>query len=107
MSWSGADRTNYVLKCQGLGLKMAFQPPGGIQEQIHLFDYLNKLALYGVKKDVLLKGVTIIPAEILGMEKIVGSLERGKRADLIVFQNDPLENIPVIERVLSGGKWVK
>jgi hypothetical protein len=107
MSWSGAERTNYVLKCQGLGLKMAFQPPGGIQEQIHLFDYLNKLALYGVKKDVLLKGVTIIPAEILGMEKIVGSLERGKRADLIVFQNDPLENIPVIERVLSGGKWVK
>ena len=107
MSWSGADRTNYVLKCQGLGLKMAFQPPGGIQEQIHLFDYLNKLALYGVKKDVLLKGVTIVPAEILGMEKVVGSLEKGKRADLIVFQEDPLENIPVIEKVLSGGKVVK
>jgi imidazolonepropionase-like amidohydrolase len=107
MNWSGADRTNYVLKCQNMGLKMAFQPPGGIQEQIHLFDYLNKLALYGVKRDVLLKGVTILPAEILGMEKVVGSLEKGKRADLIVFQKDPLENIPVIENVLSGGKVVK
>jgi len=105
--WSRAERTNYVLKCQGLGLKMAFQVPGGIQEQIHVFDYLNKLALYGVKKDVLLKGVTIIPAEILGMNKVVGSLEKGKRADLIVFENDPLENIPVIEKVLSGGKLVK
>ncbi|UCE41223.1 MAG: amidohydrolase family protein [Candidatus Aminicenantes bacterium] len=105
--WSRAERTNYVLKCQGLGLKMAFQPPGGIQEQIHLFDYLNKLALYGVNKDVLLKGVTIVPAEILGMEKVVGSLEKGKRADLIVFPNNPLENIPVIENVLSGGIYVK
>lgn len=107
MRWSRTERTNYVLKCQGLGLKMAFQAPGGIQEQIHLFDYLNKLALYGVNKDVLLKGVTIVPAEILGMDKVVGSLEKGKRADLIVFQNDPLENVPVIENVLSGGKFVK
>jgi hypothetical protein len=107
LRWSRAERTNYVLKCQELGLKMAFQPPGDVQEQIHLFDYLNRLALYGVNKDVLLKGVTIVPAEILGMEKVVGSLEKGKRADLIVFQNDPLENIPVIENVLSGGICVK
>ena len=107
MRWSRAERTNYVLKCQGLGLKMAFQLPGGIQEQVHLFDYLNKLALYGVNKDVLLKGVTIVPAEILGMDKVVGSLKKGKRADLIVFKKNPLENIPVIEKVLSGGEWVK
>jgi hypothetical protein len=107
MRWSRAERTNYVLKCQGLGLRMAFQTPGGIQEQIHLFDYLNRLALYGVNKDVLFKGVTIVPAEILGMDKVVGSLEKGKRADLIVFQKNPLENIPVIEKVLSGGIYVK
>ena len=107
MRWSRAERTNYVLKCQGLGLKMGFQAPGGIQEQIHLFDYLNKLALYGVNKDVLLKGVTIVPAEMLGMDTVIGSLEKGKRADLIVFQKNPLENIPVIEKVLSGGIYVK
>jgi hypothetical protein len=107
MRWSHAERTNYVLKCQALGLKIAFQTPGGIQEQIHVFDYLNKLALYGVKKDVLLEGVTIVPAEILGVDKIVGSLEKGKKADMIVFKNDPLENVPVIEKVLVGGKSVK
>lgn len=107
MRWSRADRTNYVLKCQNLDLQMAFQLPGDIQEQIHLFDYLNRLAYLGVKKDILFRGVTIIPAEILGLEKVVGSLEKGKRADLIVFRNDPLENIPVVERVLSGGKLVK
>jgi imidazolonepropionase-like amidohydrolase len=101
------ERTNFVLKCQGLGLKIAFQAPGGIDDQIHLFDYLNKLFLYGVKEDVLLKGVTIVPAEILGIDKFLGSLEKGKRADLIVFKDDPLKNIPVIEKVMSGGKFVR
>ncbi len=101
------ERTNYVLKCQDLGLEMAFQAPGGREEQIHLFDYLNRLALYGVSKDVLLKGVTIVPAKILGLDKQVGSLEKGKMADLIVFKDDPLEDIPVIEKVLSRGKFVR
>ena len=86
---------------------MAFQAPGGIQDQIHLFDYLNKLSLFGVKKDVLLKGVTIIPAEILGIDKHVGSLEKGKKANLIVFKKNPMENVPAIVKVLSGGKLAK
>lgn len=101
------ERTNFVLKCQGLGLKMAFQAPGGIEDQIHLFDFLNKLSLYGVKEDVLLKGVTIVPAEILGIDKLVGSVEKGKRADLIVFKNDPLKHVPVIEKVMLGGQFVQ
>jgi hypothetical protein len=101
------ERTNFVLKCQGLGLKLAFQAPGGIEDQIHLFDYLNKLSLYGVKEDVLLKGVTIVPAEILGIDKLVGSLEKGKRADLIVFKDDPLKNVPAIEKVMLGGRFVQ
>jgi hypothetical protein len=101
------ERTNFVLKCQGLGLKIAFQAPGGIEDQIHLFDYLNKLFLYGVKEDVLLKGVTMVPAEILGIDKLVGSLEKGKTADLIVFREDPLKNVPVIEKIMSGGKFVQ
>jgi imidazolonepropionase-like amidohydrolase len=107
LRWSRADTTNTVLKCQALGLKIAFQASGGISDQIHLFDYLNQLYLYGVKKDVLLKGVTIVPAEILGIDRLVGSLEKGKRADLIVFNDDPLEHVPVIEKVISGGKIVR
>jgi len=107
LRWSLADSTNYVLKCQALGLKIAFQAPGAVQDQIHLFDFLNELYLHGVKKDVLLKGVTIIPAELLGVDKLTGSLEKGKRADMIVFKDDPIENVPVIEKVILGGKFVQ
>lgn len=101
------ERTNYVLKCQGLGLKIALQAPGNVEEQIELFHYLNMLYQLGVKKDVLLRGVTIIPAQLLGVNHLVGSLEKGKRADMIVLKNDPLENIPVIEKVILEGKFVQ
>lgn len=101
------ERTNYVLKCQALDLKIAFQAPGAIDEQIHLFDYLNELYQFGVKKDVLFKGVTLIPAQLLGVDNLVGSLEKGKKADLIIFKNDPLENVPIIEKVILGGRVVQ
>ncbi len=107
MRWSLAERTNYVLKCQDLGLKLAFQAAGEVDDQIHLFDALNQLAVYGVDKDVLVRGVTIVPAEILGLDKDVGSLEKGKKADLIIFRADPLENPAVVEAVISGGKLVR
>jgi hypothetical protein len=101
------ERTNYVLKCQALDLKLAFQAPGNIEEQIHLLDYLNELSQCGLKKDVLFKGVTLIPAQLLGIDSLVGSLEKGKKADLIVLKNDPFDNVPIIEKVILGGKIVQ
>ena len=70
-------------------------------------DHLNELYRAGVKKDVLFQGVTLIPAQLLGIDSSVGSLEKGKKADLIVLKNDPLENIPVIEKIILGGKFVQ
>lgn len=101
------ERTNYVLKCQGLGLKIALQASGNIEEQINFFHFLNKLYQLGVKKDVLLRGVTILPAQLLGVDHLVGSLEKGKKADMIVLKDDPLENIPIIEKVIMGGRFIQ
>jgi hypothetical protein len=101
------ERTNTVLKCQALDLKIALQAAGNIEQQIHLLDSLNLLYQCGVKKDVLFKGVTLVPAQILGLDNQVGSLEKGRRADLIVLKGDPLENVPVIEKVILGGKVVQ
>jgi len=101
------ERKNYVLKCRGLGLEIAFQAPGPVQEQIRVFHSLNRLRGLGVDEETLIKGVTIVPARILGVESLVGSLEKGKRADLIVFRSDPLDGDPVIEAVLAGGEIVR
>ncbi len=47
-----------------------------------------------------LKTATINGAEYIGMEKEIGSLEKGKLADLIVLEKNPLEDIRNSETVI-------
>jgi imidazolonepropionase-like amidohydrolase len=63
-------------------------------------------AAFGLPKDVALKAITIFPAEIFGVAGKVGSLEPGKRADIIVTDGDPLEIRTAIRRVFIGGEEI-
>lgn len=60
----------------------------------------------GMEQTEALKAITIHPAEICGIDHLVGSVRAGKRADLTVFErgSDPLglENRPKL--VVVGGK---
>lgn len=56
-----------------------------------------------------LKAITIYPAMQLGIEDRVGTLEKGKYADLVILEKDPLKTdphelseIPVIETWMNG-----
>jgi len=53
-----------------------------------------------------LQAATLVPAEAMGMAKEVGTIQPGKRADLLVLGANPLENISNIrrtEKVIQGG----
>jgi imidazolonepropionase-like amidohydrolase len=53
---------------------------------------------------------TIINAEILGWQDQVGSIEKGKYADLIAVSGDPLADIAELQRVkfvMKGGKIIR
>ncbi|HLK04482.1 MAG TPA: amidohydrolase family protein [Candidatus Acidoferrum sp.] len=57
-----------------------------------------------------IQAATIVPARAMGMEKELGTIEAGKRADLILVKGNPLENIHDIrnvEFVMSSGKMFK
>jgi imidazolonepropionase-like amidohydrolase len=57
-----------------------------------------------------IQAATIVPARAMGMDKELGTIEAGKRADLILVKGNPLENIHDIrnvEFVMSGGKMFK
>ena len=58
----------------------------------------------GVDRDIALKALTINPAKLIGMEKEIGSLEKGKRADFIVCDGDPFAATTGIEKVFVEGK---
>lgn len=52
------------------------------------------------------RGLTIVPAQVAGIDGRVGSLEPGKDADLLVVSGDPLDPRHRIERVYIEGRLV-
>lgn len=60
----------------------------------------------GLSKDQALRAVTIEPAKILGVDKQVGSLEKGKAADLVILSGEPFEADTKVERTMTDGAWV-
>jgi len=63
-------------------------------------------AAYGLPQEVALAACTIQPAEILGLDKKIGSLEKGKHADLALFDGDPLETTTHTTHVIIDGEVV-
>jgi imidazolonepropionase-like amidohydrolase len=61
---------------------------------------------FGLPQDEALKAVTINPAEIWGVSDKVGSVEKGKWADLLITNGDPLEIQTKIEHVYIKGMEV-
>jgi imidazolonepropionase-like amidohydrolase len=53
-----------------------------------------------------LRAVTLTPAEILGVEQRMGSLDKGKDADLVVLSGEPHDVTTRVEKVMIGGRWV-
>ena len=60
-------------------------------------------AAYGMGKEEALKAVTLIPAEIFGVDDRLGSLEIGKNATLFVSDGDPFETKTQIMHVFIDG----
>jgi imidazolonepropionase-like amidohydrolase len=61
---------------------------------------------YGVSVEEALKSITLRPAEILGVDKFVGSIEPGKDADLVILSGDPLKLKTWVETTIVSGKVV-
>ena len=58
---------------------------------------------FGLPHDVALRAITLAPAQILGLDALVGSIEPGKLANLVVSRGDPLEIRSTITHVFIKG----
>jgi imidazolonepropionase-like amidohydrolase len=63
-------------------------------------------AAYGLSKEEALKSVTIYPAQVFGVDKLIGSIEVGKIANIIVTDGDPLEFRTNTKYMFINGKPV-
>lgn len=60
----------------------------------------------GMDRDTALRAITLTPAEIYGVADRIGSLDVGKRADLVILTGHPFDADSQVEMVLVGGKVV-
>jgi imidazolonepropionase-like amidohydrolase len=91
MMGSGADGSTYAHGTQALD-----------------FEALVKRA--GMTPARAIQSGTTINAEVLGWQSDIGSIERGKFADLIAVSGDPLADITELQRVkfvMKGGKVIR
>lgn len=63
---------------------------------------MELLVAAGMDPADVIASATKIPAEMMGIEKEVGTIEIGKRADLLILAGDPLEDISSLKSLL----WV-
>lgn len=63
-------------------------------------------AAFGLPKEEALRALTINSAEILGVGAELGSIEKGKVADLILTDGDPLEARTNVKEMFIGGREV-
>jgi imidazolonepropionase-like amidohydrolase len=79
-------------------------PPGfGLHEELSL------LAQGGMTPMEVLRAATLAPAQYLGMDDSLGTIARGKLADLILLEADPLADIRNTRRiaaVVAGGRLI-
>jgi len=88
------------------GVKIAFLT-GGASDVRSLPYHAGSAAAYGLPKEEALKAVTIYPSEIFGVDNLIGSLEVGKMANVIVTDGDPLEMRTQIKHVFIAGEKIK
>lgn len=72
------------------GVRIAFATFDSADSRTLPYEAANAVP-YGLPHEVALKGITITPAQILGVDDQLGTIEAGKLANLIVTDGDPLE----------------
>ncbi len=81
----------------------------GTDQAVPGYSIYRELELYvkaGFTPMEAIQAATNIPARVMGVDREVGTIEKGKRADLIIVDRNPLENISnlrTVESVMTGG----
>ncbi len=88
------------------GAKIAFGTDSGVYPHGDNAKQFGKMVEWGMKPLDAIQAATINAADLLGWSEKVGSLEKGRYADLIAVDGNPLTDVTVLENVkfvMKGG----
>jgi imidazolonepropionase-like amidohydrolase len=92
------------------GVKIAFGTDSGVSPHGLNAQEFGLMVDHGMSPAAALRAGTSVAAALLGLERVVGTLEAGKQADIVAVPGDPLADIRVTEKVkfvMRGGKVLR
>ncbi len=104
---SKIELRNQNLKTPGIlsksGLKVAIMTDHPCVPEHHLCLCAGIAVREGMDEKEALKAITINAAEITGISDRVGSIEKGKDADIVIFNGNPLELKTTVQKTIING----
>jgi imidazolonepropionase-like amidohydrolase len=94
------DSANILLNA---GVTVAFGAGARTHNARNLTQSAGIAVANGLEWDAALAAITLAPAQIYGVDDLVGSIEPGKEADLVIWSDDPLELTNYPEQVYIQG----
>jgi imidazolonepropionase-like amidohydrolase len=86
-------------KAYPAGVKIAFGTDAGVSKHGRNADEFELMVKHGMPAAAAIEAATVNAAQLLGVDKDVGSLELGKAADLIAVSGDPTRDVTVLKSV--------
>ena len=99
-----------VRKAYPAGVKIAFGTDAGVSKHGRNADEFEAMVKYGMPPAEAVKAATVNAADLLGLAAEIGTIEPGKRADIIAVSGDPLTDIAVLKQVrfvMKDGRVIK
>ncbi len=92
------------------GVKIAFGTDAGVYPHGYNAKEFQYMVEAGMPMEECLRAATLVSAEILGMKDQIGSLEKGKLADIIAVEGNPIADPKILMKVsfvMKDGKVYK
>ena len=83
-------------------MKIAFGTDAGVSKHGRNADEFELMVKHGMPPAEAIKAATVNAADLLGLSSEIGTIEPGKRADIIAVAGDPLTDVTVLKRSTSS-----
>ncbi|MBZ9787424.1 amidohydrolase family protein [Psychroflexus sp. CAK57W] len=106
----GPKLQNTFEKAYKKGVNIVFGTDAGVFKHGNNAKEFGYMVEVGMPAMEAIQSATLIPAKLLNVEDLYGSIEEGKMADIIAVEKNPIQNISTLRNVIfvmKGGEVVK
>lgn len=99
--WEMAPQNAAILAANGISICITSE---GTKTAKDFWENLRKTIAFGLSEKDALNALTLNPARILGVDSLLGSLEKGKLASLMIYDKNPLTEEAVLLESWNQGE---